>query len=116
MEILLVNKAIPVLVNHVERLFELLDLRLVEHGKDVGGGPLGALLGGLSLGALAGHGDGWIWTCVHSRDSHMTVHILHQTSSFPLNVRSGDEWEHAPALLLNTGCLHIYTHHSCSGL
>lgn len=60
MQILLVDEAVPVLVDHVERLFELLDLRLVEHGKDVGGGPLRALLGGLSLGALAGHGGGWI--------------------------------------------------------
>lgn len=56
MQILLVDEAVPVLVDHVERLFELLDLRLVEHGEDVGGGPLGALLGGLAFGALAGHG------------------------------------------------------------
>lgn len=87
MQILLVDEAIPVLVNHVERLFELLDLRLVEHGKNVGGGPLGALLGGLSLGTLAGHDGSWFWTCMHSQESHTTVHILHQTSSFHLNVR-----------------------------
>lgn len=77
MQVLLVDEAVPVLVNHVERLFELLDLRLVEHGKDVGGGPLGALLGGLSLGALAGHGGGWIWTCAPSHNSHKSVHVPH---------------------------------------
>lgn len=68
MQILLVDEAVSVLVDHVERLFELLDLRLVEHGEDVGGGPLGALLGGLSLGTLARHGGGWMWTCAHSKD------------------------------------------------
>lgn len=67
MQILLVDETVPVLVDHVERLFELLDLRLVEHGEDVGGGPLGALLGGLSLGTLARHGGGWIWACAHSK-------------------------------------------------
>lgn len=66
MQILLVDEAVPVLVDHVERLFEFLDLRLVEHGEHVGRGPLGALLGGLSLGALARHGGGWIWACAHS--------------------------------------------------
>lgn len=64
MQILLVDEAVPVLVDHVERLLELLDLRLVEHGKDVGGGPLRPLLGGLPLGALARHGGVWIWACV----------------------------------------------------
>ena len=53
MEVLLVDEAVSVLVDHVERLLELLDLRLVEHGEDIGGGPLGTLLGGLSLGAFA---------------------------------------------------------------
>lgn len=67
MQILLVDETVSVLVDHVERLFELLDLRLVEHGEDVGGGPLRALLGGLSLGALARHGGGWIWACAHSK-------------------------------------------------
>ena len=52
-EVLLVDEAIPVLVNHVEGLLELLDLGLVKHGKHVGRGPLGAFLGGLALGALA---------------------------------------------------------------
>lgn len=66
-QILLVNETVSVLVDHVESLFELLDLRLVEHGEHVGGGPLGALLGGLSLGTLARHCDGWIWACVHSK-------------------------------------------------
>lgn len=67
MQILLVDETVPVLVDHVERLLELLDLRLVEHGEDIGGGPLGALLGGLSLGTLARHGGGWIWACAHSK-------------------------------------------------
>lgn len=64
MQILLVNETISVLVDHIEGFFELLDLRLVEHGEHVGRGPLGTLLGGLSLGAFARHADGWIWACV----------------------------------------------------
>lgn len=55
MEVFFVDEAIPVLVDHVERLLELLDLGLIEHGEDVGRGPLGALLGVLPLGSLAGH-------------------------------------------------------------
>lgn len=52
MKILLINEAITVLVNHVESLFEFLDLGLVEHGEDVGSRPLGALLRCLPLGTL----------------------------------------------------------------
>lgn len=66
MQILLVDETVPVLVDHVERLLELLDLRLVEHGEDVGGGPLGPLLGGLALGTFAGHGGSWSGPAVHS--------------------------------------------------
>lgn len=85
MQILLVNETVSVLVNHVERLFELLDLRLVEHGEDVGGGPLGALLGGLSLGTLARHGGGWIWACAHSEG---VIHGLECNNAVP----SGTAW------------------------
>ena len=63
MEVLLVDEAVSVLVDHVERLLELLDLRLVEHGEDIGGGALGALLGGLSLCSFARHLDG---VCLYS--------------------------------------------------
>lgn len=63
MQILFVDETIPVLVDHVECLFELLDLGLVKHGKDIGGGPLRPLLGGLPLGTFARHGDASIWTC-----------------------------------------------------
>ena len=35
-QVLLVNEAIPVLVNHVKGLFELLDLGLVKHGEHIG--------------------------------------------------------------------------------
>lgn len=59
MQVLLVNETIAVLVNHVEGLLELLDLGLVEHGEDIGSGPLRPLLGGLPLGAFAGHDAGW---------------------------------------------------------
>lgn len=62
-QILLVDEAVPVLVDHVERLLELLDLGLVEHGEDVGGGPLGPLLGGLPLGTFARHAGVWMWPC-----------------------------------------------------
>lgn len=63
MQILLVDEAVPVLVDHVERLLELLDLGLVEHGEDIGGGPLGPLLGGLPLCTLARHAGVRMWPC-----------------------------------------------------
>lgn len=53
MKVLFVNEAIPVLVDHVESLFELLYLRLIEHGKHVGGGTLRTLFGVLPLGSFA---------------------------------------------------------------
>ena len=61
MEILLVNEAVSVLVDHVEGLLELLDLVLVEHCEDVGGGPLGPLLrGATAAGGFAGrHFANW---------------------------------------------------------
>lgn len=49
MEILLVHKPISVLVNHVEGFFELLDLGLIKHSKDIGSCALRALLRGLCL-------------------------------------------------------------------
>lgn len=55
MQVLLVDKPVAVLVDHVEGLFELLDLRLVEHGEHIAGSALGTLLGGLSLGPFARH-------------------------------------------------------------
>ena len=45
MQVFLVNEPIPVLVDHVEGLLELLNLGLVKHGEHVGGRTLGALLG-----------------------------------------------------------------------
>lgn len=59
MQVLFVNEAVPILVNHVEGLLELLNLRLIKHGKHVGGGALRALLGGLSLGPFARHFRRW---------------------------------------------------------
>lgn len=53
MQILLIYKPVTVLVDHVERFFEFLNLRLVEHSKDIGGCALRALLGDLSLGTFA---------------------------------------------------------------
>lgn len=44
-EVLFADESVPVLINHVESLLELLDLRLVEHGEDIGRRALGALLG-----------------------------------------------------------------------
>lgn len=60
MKIFLVHKPITVLVDHVEGLFELLDLRLVKHGEDIGSGALRALLCGLSLSPFARHFDCFI--------------------------------------------------------
>ena len=37
---------IPVVINHVESLFELLYLILIEHSKHIAGGSLGPLLSG----------------------------------------------------------------------
>ena len=58
MQVLLVDEAIPVLVDHVEGLFELLDLGLVKHGEHIGCCALRALLGGLGLCPFARHGGG----------------------------------------------------------
>lgn len=60
MKVLFVHETITVLVDHVEGLLELLDLRLVKHSEDIGGGALGALLGGLSLSSFARHFDCFI--------------------------------------------------------
>lgn len=58
-QVLFVNEAIPVLVDHVEGLLEFLDLRLIKHGKYIGSGALRALLGGLCLCPFARHGGCW---------------------------------------------------------
>lgn len=63
MEILLVNKAISILVNHVESFLELLDLGLIKHSEYIGSRPLGTLLGSLRLGLFAGHGGGMKGAC-----------------------------------------------------
>ena len=44
LQVRLAYEAVPVLIDHVERLFELLDLRLVEHREDVRRGSLRAFL------------------------------------------------------------------------
>merc|ERR1719220_3012958 len=46
MKILIVYESIPVVINHVECLFELLNLVLIEHGEHIAGGSLGSFLGG----------------------------------------------------------------------
>ena len=56
MQAFLVDESVPVLVDHVEGLLELLNLGLVKHGEHVGGRVLGALLGGLCLCSFARHG------------------------------------------------------------
>lgn len=53
MQVFFVDEAVPVLIDHVESLFELLDLRLIKHGKHIGGGTLRTLFGVLSLGPFA---------------------------------------------------------------
>ena len=59
MKVFFINKTIPVLVDHVEGLLELLDLRLIKHGEHIGGGALRTLLGVLPLGPFAGHVGSW---------------------------------------------------------
>ena len=57
-QVLVVNEPVPVLVNHVESLLELLDLVLVEHGEHIAGGSLGPLLGRPSAsGGFTGRHD-----------------------------------------------------------
>ena len=54
----MVDETVAVLVDHVEGLLELLDLVLVEHGEDVGGGALGAFLGrAAAAGGFPGRHD-----------------------------------------------------------
>merc|ERR1719154_663744 len=48
MEILIINEAIPVMIDHVEGLLKLLNLVLVEHGEHITGGSLGPFLGSSS--------------------------------------------------------------------
>lgn len=62
-QILLVDEPVAILVDHVEGFLELLDLGLIKHGEDIGGGALRALLGGLGFGTFAGHLGGWGGTC-----------------------------------------------------
>lgn len=78
MQVLLVNETVTVLVDHVEGLLELLDLGLVEHGEDIGSGPLGPLLGGLPLGAFAGH-DG-VWCNLEGKDRARLRASVHKAS------------------------------------
>ena len=73
MQVFLVDEPIPVLVDHVEGLLELLDLGLLEHGKDVGRASLG-LLGGRSLApgpclpaGLQHHRWGWVLSLAPQR-------------------------------------------------
>lgn len=54
-QVLLVDEAVSVLVDHVEGLLKLLDLGLVKHCEHIGRGPLWPLLGGLGLGPFTGH-------------------------------------------------------------
>ena len=44
MKILFIHESIAILVNHIEGLLEFLNLGLIEHGKHVAGGTLGAFL------------------------------------------------------------------------
>lgn len=46
MKVFFVDKSISVLINHVEGLFEFLNLGLVKHGKNIGSRALGPLFGG----------------------------------------------------------------------
>merc|ERR1719348_614585 len=48
MEIFMINETISVLINHVESLFEFLDLVLVKHSKHIAGCSLSSLLCGSS--------------------------------------------------------------------
>ena len=67
-EVLLVDEPVPVLVDHVERLLKLLDLVLVEHGKDVRGRPLGPLLRRASTaGGLSGRHFGFFFLLFDGR-------------------------------------------------
>lgn len=73
MKVLFVHKTVPILVNHVEGFFELLNLGLVKHGKDIGGGALRALLGGLSLCLFARHFD-CLLPLERSEQTHVVIH------------------------------------------
>jgi len=48
-EIFLRDESVTILIDHVERLLELLNLRLTEQRKDIGGGFLGLFLSGSLL-------------------------------------------------------------------
>ncbi len=62
MQVLLVDEPVPVLVDHVERLLELLDLVLVEHGEHIRGRPLCPLLGrATTAGRFTGRHCAWFF-------------------------------------------------------
>ena len=65
MKVLVVDEPVPVLVDHVEGLLELLDLVLIEHGEHIAGGSLGPLLGGSPpSGCFTGRHPALLSNCV----------------------------------------------------
>jgi len=68
LQIVFVDESIVVLINEAECLLELLNLRLIEHGEDIGRGSLGAFLDETTAFALLGGGHhGRSITAIHVR-------------------------------------------------
>ena len=62
LQIIIVNKPISILIDHVKGLFKFLDLILIKHCKYVGGCTLSTFLRARPpLGFPARHFGGWIW-------------------------------------------------------
>lgn len=88
MKVFFVNETVPVLVDHVEGLLELLNLRLVKHGENIGGCTLRTLLGVLSLRSFTRHFACW-WvlplldyrqmTSINTKYSFYIVSFVHTT-------------------------------------
>ena len=80
----MIDEPVPVLVNHVERLLELLDLVLIEHGKDVGCCALGTFLGARASGRFTARHRGGLspLTNQDQKENRRLERIKHQISEF----------------------------------
>lgn len=92
MQILLVDESVMILVDHVEGLLEFGDLRLIEHGKDIRGGPLRPLLRGTTTAhCLSGRHflqqNKRITVSANSRQYNLNLQIeqLHRFLTFAVN-------------------------------
>merc|ERR1719468_451314 len=75
-QVLVIDEPVPVLVDHVEGLLELLDLVLVKHSEHIAGGSLGPLLGGAPpSGCFTGRHPALLSNCVSCRSESSNISL-----------------------------------------